>query len=533
MEKKTIKDKIDKKVEKVLDLNVKQDDQTDLFCANIPNTNKEEKSMDPNRRLTSRSKGYSQWYLDVIAAADLADNSPVKGCMVIKPNGYAIWEKMQSVLDAMFKATGVENAYFPLFIPVSFLSREAEHVEGFATECAVVTHHRLEKDASGKLVPAGRLEEPLIVRPTSETIMYEMYSKWIKSYRDLPLLINQWCNIVRWEMRTRPFLRTTEFLWQEGHTAHTTREEADVRARQMLEIYRIFAEDYLAMPVVKGKKSEAEKFPGAVNTYTIEALMQDGKSLQSGTSHLLGQNFAKPFNVKFLDQNGGEQFVEQTSWGVSTRLIGALIMTHSDDKGLVIPPKMAPIPVVIVPIWASAEEHEKVLPTVERLAEEIRNLGYAVKIDDRDLRPGPKFFEWEKKGVPIRIEIGSKDLAKQSVVMVRRDTGEKEEVGINKSAVFVRILLDRIQADLFSKASKFRDENIRKVETYEEFKQVLQEKGGFLSTHWCVNPVCEARIKEETKATIRCIPFDQQKEIGKCIICGGKSEGRVLFAKAY
>ncbi|MDD5031670.1 MAG: proline--tRNA ligase [Patescibacteria group bacterium] len=489
--------------------------------------------MDTNKRLTSRAKDYSQWYLDVIAAADLADNSPVRGCMVIKPNGYAIWEKMQSILDAMFKATGVENAYFPLFIPVSFLSREAEHVEGFATECAVVTHHRLEKDSSGKLVPTGKLEEPLIVRPTSETIMYEMYAKWINSYRDLPLLLNQWANMVRWEMRTRPFLRTTEFLWQEGHTAHATREEADARARQMLEVYRVFAEEYLAMPVIKGQKSESEKFAGAVHSYTIEALMQDGKALQSGTSHFLGQNFSRPFKVKFLDQSGEEQFVWQTSWGVSTRLIGGLIMTHSDDKGLVIPPKLAPTPVVIIPIWASAEEHKKVLPVVEKLAGEIRGLGYAAQIDDRDLRPGPKFFEWEKKGVPIRIEIGSKDLVKQSVVMVRRDTGEKQEVGITGAAAFVKTLLDRIQADLFAKALKFRDENIREVETYEEFKQVLQEKGGFLSAPWCLNPACEARIKEETKATTRCIPFDQRKETGKCVICGGKSEGRALFAKAY
>jgi len=534
MNKESIKGGVDKKLKKGLNLNIKQDDEDDSFCADILNkTNREDIKMDEKGRLTKRKDDYSKWYLDIIAAADLADNSPVRGCMVIKPNGYAIWEKIQSVLDSMFKATGVENAYFPLFIPVSFLSREAEHVEGFATECAVVTHHRLEKDASGKLVPAGRLEEPLIVRPTSETIMYEMYAKWIKSYRDLPLLINQWANIVRWEMRTRPFLRTLEFLWQEGHTAHATRDEADERARQMLEVYRVFAEEYLAMPVIKGQKSESEKFAGAVHSYTIEAMMQDGKALQSGTSHLLGQNFAKPFNVKFLDKDGKEQYVWQTSWGVSTRLIGGLIMTHSDDKGLVVPPKLAPIHVVIIPIWVLEEDHKKVLPVAEKLAGEIRDLGYVVKVDDRDLRPGPKFYEWEKKGIPVRIEIGVKDLAKQSVVMVRRDTGEKQSIGLNQAVEAVRDLLDAIQKNLFQRARKFRDESIRNIETYEEFKQVLREKGGFLSAHWCLDSVCEAKVKEETKATTRCIPFDQKKEDGKCIICGKKSDGRVLFAKAY
>ncbi|MDP2736525.1 MAG: proline--tRNA ligase [bacterium] len=490
--------------------------------------------MDEKGRITKRKDDYSKWYLDVIAVADLADDSPVRGCMVIKPNGYAIWEKMQAALDAMFKATGVENAYFPLLIPVSFLEREAKHVEGFAKECAVVTHHRLEMDEiKGKLVPAGELAEPLVIRPTSETIMYVMYAKWIKSYNDLPLLINQWANIVRWEMRTRPFLRTTEFLWQEGHTAHATRKEANARAMQMLEVYRVFAEEYMAMPVIMGQKSQSERFAGAVNTYTIEALMQDGKALQAGTSHLLGQNFAKPFNVKFLNKDGKEQYVEQTSWGVSTRLIGGLIMTHSDDKGLVLPPKLAPIHAVIIPIWSSSEDHEKVLPVVEKLAGEIRSFGFSVKIDDRDMRPGPKFYEWEKKGIPVRIEIGPKDVAKQSVMTVRRDTGEKQSIGLDQAAEAVRDLLDVIQKNLFQRALKFRDENIRNVETYEEFKTVLQEKGGFLNAHWCLDPVCEAKIKEETKATIRCIPFDQKKEDGKCIICGKKSEGRVLFAKAY
>ena len=489
--------------------------------------------MKNNKEITRRADDYSQWYLDVIAAAGLADNSPVRGCMVIRPSGYAIWERIQSILDGMFKKTGVENAYFPLLIPISFLAREAEHVEGFAKECAVVTHHRLETDSRGNLVPAGRLEEPFIIRPTSETIMYEMYSKWIKSHRDLPLLINQWCNIMRWELRTRPFLRTTEFLWQEGHTAHATRDEAEARAIQMLEVYRIFSEEFMAMPVISGKKSKSETFAGADHTYTIEAMMQDGKALQSGTSHLLGQNFAKPFNVKFLDQDGKEKYVWQTSWGVSTRLIGGLIMTHSDDQGLVIPPRLAPIHVVMVPIWASAEEQAKVLPEAEKLAEKVRQLGYVVKIDDRDMRPGPKFYEWEKKGIPVRIEIGPKDVAKQSVMIVRRDTGEKQSIGMDQAPAHVSSLLDRIQKNLFAKALKFREDNTREVDDWEAFKKALEERGGFIKAHWCGDAACEERVKEETKATIRCIPFDQKKEAGKCLICGGKSEGRVLFAKAY
>ena len=533
MEKDTIKSEVDKDIDSGVKLEVKQGDKNSSFCVDINNNLKEDEQMAENRRITKRKDDYSRWYLDVIAVADLADNSPVRGCMVIRPNGMAIWEKMHAILDAMFKATDVENAYFPIFIPISFLSREAEHVDGFATECAVVTHHRLVKNEKGDLVPDALLEEPYIVRPTSETIMYEMYSKWIHSYRDLPLLINQWANVVRWEMRTRPFLRTMEFLWQEGHTAHATREEADARARQMLEIYRVFAEEYMALPVIKGQKSESEKFAGAVHSYTIEALMQDGKALQSGTSHLLGQNFAKPFNVKYLDKDGNEQYVWQTSWGVSTRLIGGLIMAHSDDKGLVIPPKLAPVPVVVVPIWSTPEDHEKILSVAEKTAKEIRDLGYVVKVDDRDMRPGPKFYEWEKKGVPIRIEIGIKDLAKQSVVMVRRDTGEKQEIGLVEAAAAVETLLDKIQKNLFDKALKFRDENIRKVETYEEFKTALKETGGFLSAHWCLDPACEAQVKEETKATTRCIPFDQKQEVGKCIVCGKQSNGRVLFAKAY
>lgn len=483
--------------------------------------------------ITSRQADYSQWFLDVIAAADLADNAPVRGCMVIKPNGYAIWEKMHAILDGMFKETGVANAYFPLFIPVSFLSREAEHVEGFAKECAVVTHHRLEKDDKGNLIPAGELGEPLVVRPTSETIIYDMYSKWIESYRDLPVLINQWANIVRWEMRTRPFLRTMEFLWQEGHTAHASREEADARALQMLEIYRIFSEEYLAIPVIKGRKSESEKFAGAVDTYTIEALMQDGKALQSGTSHLLGQNFAKAFNVKYLDQDGQEQFVWQTSWGVSTRMIGGLIMTHSDDKGLVLPPKIAPIHAAIVPIWAKAEEHDLVLPAAKALGQQLEALGLIVKIDDRDMRPGPKFYEWEKKGVPVRIEIGPKDVAKQSVVTVRRDTNDKQSVDIAEAAKFIKVLMEKIQTNLFDRALKFRDDNIRTADTYEEFQKIIEGQGGFVSAHWCLDAACEAQIKEETKATTRCIPFDHKPEKGRCVKCGKDSEGRVLFAKAY
>ncbi|MCK9329803.1 MAG: proline--tRNA ligase [Candidatus Cloacimonetes bacterium] len=488
---------------------------------------------DANKQsITKRSENYSQWFLDIISAADLADNSPVRGCMVIKPNGYAIWEKMQMTLDKMFKKTGVVNAYFPLFIPISFLSKEAEHVEGFATECAVVTHHRLEKNKNGKMVPAGELGEPLVVRPTSETIIYAMFAKWINSYRDLPILINQWANIVRWEMRTKPFLRTMEFLWQEGHTAHTTREEAHARALQMLEIYRIFAEEYMAIPIIKGTKSESEKFAGAVNTYTIEALMQDGKALQSGTSHLLGQNFAKAFGVKFLDQNGHEQYAWQTSWGMTTRMIGGLIMTHSDDKGLVLPPRIAPIQIVIIPIWASEKDHQEIIQTANSLAKQLQDLDITVKIDDRDMRPGPKFYEWEKKGIPVRIEIGPKDMEKQSILAVRRDTGEKQSATLIGAAEHIRDLLDKIQKDLLEKATKFRDKNIRTADSYEEFKNIL-EKGGFISAHLCLNPKCETKVKEETKATTRCTPFNQKEELGKCIICGKESKQRVLFARSY
>lgn len=484
--------------------------------------------------ITKRKTDYSRWYLDIIKAADLADDSPVKGCMVIRPYGYAIWENIQKVLDAMFKATGVENAYFPLFIPIRFLEKEAKHVEGFAKECAVVTHHRLEADEHGKLVPAGKLEEPLIIRPTSETIMYDMYAKWIHSYRDLPLLLNQWANIVRWEMRTRPFLRTTEFLWQEGHTAHATKEEADQETLQMLNVYKKFAEEYLAIPVIAGKKTESEKFAGADYTTTIEAMMQDGKALQSGTSHMLGQNFAKAFNVKFLNRESNEEFVWQTSWGLSTRIIGALIMAHSDDNGLIMPPRIAPIHVVIVPVWASEEERIVVFAKAEVVAKELREKNeIVVKVDMREGRPGPKFFEWEKKGIPVRIEIGPRDLAIQSMIMVRRDTSEKISIPEGEISARVRGTLDSIQENLFNRALEFQKSHTSEVDLWEDFKRVLGNKGGFLMAHWCGNTVCEEKIKEDTKATIRCIPFDQKREKGKCIICGGESEGKVVFAKAY
>jgi prolyl-tRNA synthetase len=483
--------------------------------------------------ITQRAKNYSQWYLDVIAAAGLADNSPVRGCMVIKPNGYAIWENIQKILDLMFKETGVENAYFPLFIPISFLQKEAAHVEGFAKECAVVTHHRLKVDEKGKLVPAALLEEPLIVRPTSETIIYETFSRWIKSYRDLPLLINQWANVVRWEMRTRLFLRTTEFLWQEGHTAHASREEAESETMQMLEIYRRFAEEYLAIPVIPGKKSESEKFAGADFTTTIEAMMQDGRALQAGTSHMLGQNFAKVFEVKYLDKSGGEQFVWQTSWGLSTRIIGALIMVHSDDVGLVLPPKIAPTQVVITVIGKSEIEREAAATKAKEIAANLRQIGVSSKIDDRDERPGVKFFEWERKGIPVRIEIGPKDLEKGSMTLVRRDTGEKETATENEVTQKVSELLEAIQSNLFQRAIAFRSENTHEVNSWEEFQYTISKKGGFLMAHWCGNARCEEKIKEETRATIRCIPFDQKDEKGKCIFCGEESTSRVVFAKAY
>jgi prolyl-tRNA synthetase len=486
------------------------------------------------KAITPQTEDYSQWYLDIVEAADLAENSSVRGCMVIKPYGYALWENIQKVLDEKFKKTGVENAYFPIFIPKSFFEREAEHVEGFAKECAVVTHHRLEQDPeTGKLVPAGPLDEPLIVRPTSETIIYDTYSKWIQSYRDLPLLINQWANVVRWEMRTRVFLRTMEFLWQEGHTAHANKAEAEERAHQMIHIYQDFFEKYLAIPVICGRKTESEKFAGADYTLCVEAMMQDGKALQAGTSHMLGQNFAKPFDVKFLDEKSEQQYVWQTSWGVSTRMIGGLIMTHADDKGMVMPPKIAPIQVVLVTIYASDEEKELVVNKAKTLSDELRAKGIRVKIDVRDERPGVKFFEWEKKGVPVRLEIGPKDVAKNQVVAVRRDSGNKEIIADNEVTGRMVELMEVIQNSLFETALKYRQDNTKEIDDYEKFKKQMEEKDIFVSAYWCGSAQCEEKIKEETKATIRCIPLDQKKEKGKCLLCGKESNGKVIFAKAY
>lgn len=488
---------------------------------------------DNNGKITPRSVDYSKWYLDVIAAAGLADNSPVRGCMVIKPTGYALWEAIQRVLDGKFKEAGVENAYFPLLIPVSFLATEADHVEGFAKECAVVTHHRLAVDDTGALVPEGKLEEPYVIRPTSETIMYHMFAQWIHSHRDLPLMLNQWCNVMRWEMRTRPFLRTTEFLWQEGHTAHATKAEAEAETMRALEVYRVFAEEYLAIPVIPGRKTESEKFAGADYTTTIEAMMQDGKALQSGTSHLLGQNFAKAFKVKFLDKDGQEQFVWQTSWGLSTRIIGALIMAHSDDTGLVLPPRIAPTQVVVMSITNGKDTDAQVIAKSQELATTLRKAGVSVKVDNREGRPGARYFEWERKGIPLRLEVGPKDLVKHSVVAARRDTGEKTVIAEDGIAQAVRDLLDNIQQSLFAKALAFRWKNTNEVNTYQEFKDTLEAKGGFLLAHFCGNADCEAAIKEDTKATSRCIPFDQPDEDGKCVYCGKKSHKRIIFAKAY
>ena len=482
-------------------------------------------------KITKRAEDYSQWYLDVIAAADLAENSSVRGCMVIKPNGYALWENIQKILDAKFKATGVKNAYFPLFIPKSFLEKEAKHVEGFAKECAVVTHHRLAVNNKGGLEPASPLENPLVVRPTSETIIYDAYAKWVESYRDLPLLINQWCNIVRWEMRTRLFLRTTEFLWQEGHTAHASEKEAEERTGQMINIYKSFMEEYLAIPIISGRKTEAEQFPGADYTTCTEAMMQDGKALQTGTSHMLGQNFAKAFKIKFLNEKGKEEYVYQTSWGLSTRLIGALIMTHSDDKGLVLPPKIAPLQLVIVPIWKNDAEKKRVLIKANSIAKKLE--GISVEVDERDERPGVKFFSWEKQGVPIRLEIGPKDIADRSVVLARRDNGEKITVKEEKLSSEVKRILTEIQKNLFNKALIFQQKNTRNIDSWDDFKSSLEEKPGFILAHWCGDPKCETAIQKETKATIRCIPFRQKKENGKCVFCGKKSSGRVVFAKAY
>lgn len=486
------------------------------------------------KRITSRNEDYSQWYLDIIKEAKLADHSPVRGSMIIRPNGFALWENMKSALDAMFKETGHENAYFPLFIPKSFFSKEAQHVEGFAKECAVVTHSRLKSTANGVEVdPDSRLDEELIVRPTSETIIWDSYRNWIQSYRDLPILINQWANVVRWEMRTRLFLRTMEFLWQEGHTAHATEKEAVEETLTMLEVYRTFAEDYMAMPVVTGVKTPAERFAGAVDTYCIEALMQDGKALQAGTSHFLGQNFAKAFDVKFQDTDGGHKYVWATSWGVSTRLIGGLIMTHSDDNGLVLPPKLAPVQVVVVPIYKNDEQRQAVLEYADPIIAELKGNGISVKADFRDnVKPGWKFAEHEAQGTPLRIAIGPRDVQNSNLELARRDTLEKEIV--TREGITERItgLLATIQSGLFEKAKRRTEDNTTHVETYENFREAI-ENGGFIYAHWDGTEETEALIKEETKATIRCIPLSKTDEPGSCMVTGKPSDKKVLFARSY
>ncbi len=490
-----------------------------------------------SKEITSRQQDYSQWYNDLILKGGLADYSAVRGCMVIKPYGYALWENMRDQLDKMFKETGHQNAYFPLFIPKSFLSKEAAHVEGFAKECAVVTHYRLMNDPNGGGIivdPEAKLEEELIIRPTSETIIWNTYKTWIQSYRDLPLLINQWANVVRWEMRTRLFLRTAEFLWQEGHTAHATAQEAIDETIQMLNIYAEFAEEWMAMPVIKGVKSINERFAGAEDTYCIEALMQDGKALQAGTSHFLGQNFAKAFDVKFSDKQNKLDYVWATSWGVSTRLIGALVMAHSDDEGLVLPPKLAPIQVVFIPIYKGEEQKNVIDEKVKELMLKFKALGIKVKYDDNDNnRPGWKFAEYEMKGVPVRIAIGARDLEKNFVEVARRDTKEKMTVSIDGLAETIHTLLNDIQTNIYSKAKIFRDENISKADTWEDFEKLLDGPGGFISAHWDGTAETEDKIKELSKATIRCIPLNNIKEDGKCILTGNPSKERVLFARAY
>ena len=489
------------------------------------------------KELTTKEENYSQWYNDLVGKANLAENSAVRGCMVIKPYGYAIWEKMQAALDQMFKDTGHENAYFPLFIPKSFFSKEASHVEGFAKECAVVTHYRLMNDPNGKGIivdPDAKLEEELIVRPTSETIIWSTYKGWIQSYRDLPLLINQWANVVRWEMRTRMFLRTSEFLWQEGHTAHETKEEALEETERMINVYADFAENYMAVPVIRGAKTEHERFAGALETFSIEALMQDGKALQSGTSHFLGQNFAKAFEVQFSSREGKLEYVWATSWGVSTRLMGALIMAHSDNNGLVLPPKLAPIQVVIVPIYKNTEQLATISEEVKILVGKLKKRGIRVKFDDNDSqRPGWKFAEYEMKGVPVRLAIGPRDLENGTVEVARRDTLTKTVEKFEGVDQLIEDLLVEIQDNIFQKALKFREENTTKVDTYDEFKERLATKPGFILAHWDGTSETEAIIKEETKATIRCIPFDSVEEPGKCILTGKPSSRRVLFALSY
>ena len=488
------------------------------------------------KELTSRSENYSQWYQDLVIKADLAENSAVRGCMVIKPYGYAIWEKMQRILDNKFKETGHVNAYFPLLIPKSFLSREAEHVEGFAKECAVVTHYRLKtnSDGSGVVVdPEAKLEEELIIRPTSETIIWNTYRNWIQSYRDLPILCNQWANVMRWEMRTRLFLRTAEFLWQEGHTAHATREEAEAEARQMQNIYADFVENYMGVPVIKGVKTASERFAGALDTYTIEAMMQDGKALQAGTSHFLGQNFGKAFNVTFVDKDGKTDYAWATSWGVSTRLIGVLIMAHSDDNGLVLPPHLAPIQVVIIPIYRSMEQLDEIRKKVNGIADNLKKLGISVKFDDADNRkPGWKFANYELKGVPVRLAMGGRDLENNTIEVMRRDTLEKETVSCDGIETYVQNLLEDIQKNIFQKALKLREERTVKVDSYDEFKEKI-EQGYFVLAHWDGTPETEERVKNETKATIRCIPMDDDNEPGCCMVTGKPSARRVLFARNY
>ena len=490
------------------------------------------------KKLTTRKEDYSKWYNELVVRADLAENSAVRGCMVIKPYGFAIWEKMQAELDRMFKETGHENAYFPLFVPKSLFEAEEKNAEGFAKECAVVTHYRLQNDPDneGKLRvdPEAKLEEELVVRPTSEAIIWNTYKGWIQSYRDLPLLINQWANVVRWEMRTRLFLRTAEFLWQEGHTAHATKKEAVSEAKQMQEVYAEFAESFMAMPVVKGSKSESERFAGAEDTYTIEALMQDGKALQAGTSHFLGQNFAKAFDVKYTSKEGKQEHVWATSWGVSTRLIGGLIMTHSDDFGLVLPPKLAPIQVVIVPIYKGEEQLEAISEKVNVFVKEFRKKGISVKFDDRDtFRPGAKFAEYELKGVPVRIAFGARDLENNTVEVARRDTLEKQTVSQDEVVDYIEDLLNQIQENLFDRAIEYRSNHTTEVETFDAFKEAIENKGGFVLAHWDGTEETEDKIKEITKATIRCIPNDAKSEAGVCVFTGNPSTKKVLFAKAY
>lgn len=487
-----------------------------------------------SKEITPRQQDYSAWYNDIVKKAHLAENSPVKGCMVIKPHGFAVWELMRDALDSMFKRTGHVNAYFPLLIPKSFLSKEAQHVDGFAKECAVVTHHRLMNDPNGGGVivdPSAKLEEELIIRPTSETIIWDTYRNWIQSYRDLPLLINQWANVVRWEMRTRPFLRTTEFLWQEGHTAHSTKEEAVQETLQMLDVYAEFAEEYMAMPVIKGVKTANERFAGAEDTYCIEALMQDGKALQAGTSHFLGQNFAKAFDVTFLNKENQREHVWATSWGVSTRLVGGLIMTHSDDEGLVLPPKLAPIQVVIVPIPTPQAEINE---TAEKIMRELKDLGISVKYDTDDTkRAGFKFAEYELRGMPVRIALGKRDIENNVAEVARRDTREKSSVSLDNIGQSVKNLLNDIQSNLYNRAKQYRDSHITNVETFDEFVDVLENKTGFISAHWDGTTETEEAIKQQTKATIRCIPLNNPQEEGKCVLTGKESKQRVLFAKAY